>query len=140
MTSHQNLGPGYNIRAHCPQLQCLHTTSAILAGSHSYFVVSSFKCEGKNSCHDLTSNPRIYVRVYIISDLKCREKQRSMFLIRGENCFLFAYLLSLDESESFRHERSLENESVYTGLPVLQALLFTGDQPLSVELRILIIN
>ena len=37
----------YNSRAHCPLLQCLRTTSAILAGTHSYFVVSSFKCEGK---------------------------------------------------------------------------------------------
>ena len=38
-------------------LQCLRATSAILAGEHSYFVVS-FKCEGKNSinidsCRDL---------------------------------------------------------------------------------------
>jgi hypothetical protein len=24
----------------------------ILAGAHSYFVVSSFKCKGENSCHD----------------------------------------------------------------------------------------
>ena len=42
----------YNSRAHCPLLQHLHTTSAKLDGAHSYFVVS-FKCEGKNSCHDL---------------------------------------------------------------------------------------
>ena len=35
--------PWYNSRAHCPLLQCLRTTSAILAGAHSYFVVSSFK-------------------------------------------------------------------------------------------------
>ena len=34
-----------NSTAHCPLLQYLHTTSAILAGAHSYFVVSSFKCE-----------------------------------------------------------------------------------------------
>ena len=27
----------YNSRAHCPLLLCLHTTSAILAGAHSYF-------------------------------------------------------------------------------------------------------
>jgi hypothetical protein len=29
----------YNIRVHCSLLQCLHNTSAILAGAHSYFVV-----------------------------------------------------------------------------------------------------
>ena len=39
----------YNSRSHCP----LVTTTAILAVAHSYFVVSLFKCEGKNSCHDL---------------------------------------------------------------------------------------
>ena len=37
----------YNSRAHCPLLQCLRTTSAILAGVLSYFVVTSFKREGK---------------------------------------------------------------------------------------------
>ena len=36
----------YNSTAHCPLLQCLRTTSAILAGVY-YLVVSSFKCEGK---------------------------------------------------------------------------------------------
>ena len=50
----------YNSRAHCPLLQCLRTTSAILADAHSYFVVSSFKCERKNSSHDLIPNPRIH--------------------------------------------------------------------------------
>ena len=39
----------YNSRAHCPLLQCLCTTSVILAGKRSYFVVSSFRCDGKNS-------------------------------------------------------------------------------------------
>ena len=29
----------YNSRGHCPLLQCLRTTSAILADEHSYFVV-----------------------------------------------------------------------------------------------------
>ena len=48
----------YNSRVHSPLLQPLRTTSAILAGAH-YFAVS-FKCEGKNSCHDLIPNPRIY--------------------------------------------------------------------------------
>ena len=48
----------YNSRAHCPLLQCLCTTRAILAGANSYFVVSAFKCEGNNSCHDLIPNPR----------------------------------------------------------------------------------
>ena len=50
----------YNSRAHCPLLQCLHTTSPILAGVHSYFAVSSFKCEGENSWHDLIPNPCKY--------------------------------------------------------------------------------
>ena len=36
-----------NTRDHYPLLQCLRTTSAILASAHSYFVVSSFKYEGK---------------------------------------------------------------------------------------------
>ena len=35
----------YNSGAHCPLLQCLFTTNAILAGAHSYFVV--FKSEKK---------------------------------------------------------------------------------------------
>ena len=43
----------YNSRAHCSLLQCLRTASAILAGAHSYFVVSSFKFEGKNCYHDI---------------------------------------------------------------------------------------
>ena len=51
---------GYNSRGHCLLLQYLHTTSTILAGAQFYFVVSSFKCEGKNSCHDLIPNPAIY--------------------------------------------------------------------------------
>ena len=52
----------YNSRAHCPLMQCLHTASAILAGAYFYFVVSAFKCKGKNSCHDLIPKPctRIY--------------------------------------------------------------------------------
>ena len=33
----------YNSSAHCPLLLCIRTTSAILAGAHSYFVVSSFR-------------------------------------------------------------------------------------------------
>jgi hypothetical protein len=37
----------YNNRAPRPPLQCLRTTSAIVASVHSYFVVSLFKCEGK---------------------------------------------------------------------------------------------
>ena len=37
----------YNSGAHCPLLQCLCTRSAILADAHTYFVVSSFKREGK---------------------------------------------------------------------------------------------
>ena len=34
----------------CLLLHCLRTICVILAGLHSYFVVPSFKCEGKNSC------------------------------------------------------------------------------------------
>ena len=30
-----------------------------IAGSHSYFVVSPFKCEGENSYHELIPNPHI---------------------------------------------------------------------------------
>ena len=50
----------YNSTALCPLLECLRTTSAILAGAHSYFVVSSLKCKVKNSCQDLISNSPIY--------------------------------------------------------------------------------
>ena len=50
----------FNSIAHCPLLQCLRTTSVILAGVHSYFVVSSFKFEGKNSCHGLIPKPRVF--------------------------------------------------------------------------------
>ena len=49
----------YKIRPHCPLLQCPRTTSAILAGAHSYFI-SSFKYEEKNSCHGLIPKSRIY--------------------------------------------------------------------------------
>ena len=49
----------YESIAHCPLLQYLRTTSAIVTGAHSYFAVSSLKCEGKNSCHDLIRNLRI---------------------------------------------------------------------------------
>ena len=56
----------YNSRTHCPLQQCLHTTSAIIAGTHSYFVLSSFKCEGQNNCYDLIPHPRIQ-----ISELIC---------------------------------------------------------------------
>ena len=55
----------YNSRTHSPLLQCLRTTSAILPGAHTYFVVSSFKCEGKNSCHDLIPNPCIFRNLQI---------------------------------------------------------------------------
>ena len=42
--------------------------SAILADAHSYFLVSSFKCEGKYSCHDLSPNPR---RLFVEICLRC---------------------------------------------------------------------
>ena len=48
-----------------PLQQCLCTTTAILAGAHSYFVVSSFKCQGKNSCHDLIPNLRIFLNILL---------------------------------------------------------------------------
>ena len=48
----------YNSIAQCHLLQCLRTTSAVLADAHSYFVISPFKCEGKNSRRDLILNPR----------------------------------------------------------------------------------
>ena len=51
-----------NIRVYCPLLQCLCTKSVILAGAHSYFVVS-FKCKGKNSCHDLIPNSSVYISI-----------------------------------------------------------------------------
>ena len=59
----------------CPLLQCLLTTSAILAGTHSYFVVS-FKCEGKNSCHDLIPNLCIYKHTNKsdCSQINCKKK------------------------------------------------------------------
>ena len=47
----------YKSRVHCPLLHDLRTKSAIPTGVHSYFVVSSFKCEGNNGCHDLIPNP-----------------------------------------------------------------------------------
>ena len=49
----------YNSRDQCPLLQCLRT-SATLAGTHSNFVVSFYKCERKSSCNDLNPNPRIH--------------------------------------------------------------------------------
>ena len=49
----------YNSKAHCPLLKCLRTTSAILTGAHSYFVVSSFKYEGENSYRDLITSSRM---------------------------------------------------------------------------------
>ena len=53
----------YNSNAHYSLMQCLRTRSAIPAGANSYFVVSSFKCEEKNSCHDFI--PIFYI-LYII--------------------------------------------------------------------------
>ena len=50
----------YNSRTHNPLQLCLHTTSALLAGVHFYFMVSSFKCEVKSSWHELIPNPSIF--------------------------------------------------------------------------------
>ena len=49
----------YNTRDHCPLLQCLNSTNVVIAGANPYFVVLSFKCEGKNSCNDLIPNSRV---------------------------------------------------------------------------------
>ena len=47
------------------ELTALYCSVCILqlAGAHSYVVVSSCKCKGKNSCHDLIPNPHIYAYV-----------------------------------------------------------------------------
>ena len=47
----------YNSRAHCPLLRCLHTTSDIITGAHSYFMVSSFRYEGKKYFHWVSTQP-----------------------------------------------------------------------------------
>ena len=52
-------------------LQCLSTTITILAQPRYYFVVSSYKCEGKSStnidsCHDLIPNPFIITTLGLI--------------------------------------------------------------------------
>ena len=56
----------YNSRPYCPLLQCLRTTSTILAGAHFNFVISTFKCEWKNSCHDLIPNLHININFFTI--------------------------------------------------------------------------
>ena len=73
----------YNSRVHCPLLQCLCTTSAILAGAHSYFVVSSFKCEGKNSYHDLNPNPYTFFLHMIYYYLNTSRETFPKVMIRG---------------------------------------------------------
>ena len=50
-------GGGGLLKKKCPVLRGLRTTSAILAGAHSDFVVSSFKCVRENNYHDLSPNP-----------------------------------------------------------------------------------
>ena len=52
----------YNSRGHCPLRQCLHTTSVILAGALSHFVVSSFKYEGEKLIPWVNPQPSYYVR------------------------------------------------------------------------------
>ena len=49
-----------------PLLHYLHTSSAILVGAHSYFVVS-FKFDGKHNCHDLIPNSRWLVGTLLAS-------------------------------------------------------------------------
>ena len=77
----------YNSRAHCPLLQCLRTTSAILAGAHPYFVESSFKYEGNNSCYDLIPNPRTTSHysnnATLINTPVVQEQPRNWFVILG---------------------------------------------------------
>ena len=76
----------YNSRAHYPLLQSLGTISAILTGEHSYFAVSTFKCGGKNSCHDLLSNPHIYQCVVLIINCKLiMKKSREVMILSSES-------------------------------------------------------
>ena len=73
----------YDSRAHCSLLQFLRSTTAILAGAYSYFVLSSFKFEGKNSYHDLIPSPHIIHHNYTFHvDLK--RKRGSRDLLDGE--------------------------------------------------------
>ena len=81
----------YNSRALCPYCS-LCTTSTILAGAYSYFVVSSFKCEGENSCHDLIPNPLLQClrttsailagacSYFVVSSFKCEEENSCLEL------------------------------------------------------------
>ena len=71
----------FNSRAHCPLLQCLRTTSAILAGTHCYFVVSSFKCEGKYSCHDVNNHSQ---HIYYFPVIHSEKNWIFCFFVRME--------------------------------------------------------
>jgi hypothetical protein len=56
------------------KIDCKHIPSYFtfpIAGVHSYFVVSSFKCEGKNRCHDLIPNPHKNIETQTICASKC---------------------------------------------------------------------
>ena len=74
-----------NSRAHSPLLQCLCTISAIFASANFYLVVSSFKCDWKNRCHDLIPNPRNYcilwwIRIFVLLKLgHVQHSQCSLF-------------------------------------------------------------
>ena len=55
----------YKRRAHCHLLQCLHTSGAILADAHSYFVVSYVRTKNKyiNKMYGLW-NPGVQCRIH----------------------------------------------------------------------------
>ena len=86
----------YNSRAHCPLFECLRTTSTMLAGAHSYFVVS-FKCEGKDIRHDLIPNPRTQMRKVglVVLTLNLEAVQISGCNYRFSYCFNFKELQSM---------------------------------------------
>ena len=73
--------------------QCVHITSALLAGAHSYFVVWSFKCEWKNSCHDLMTNPH--------SNMECL----SVIFVLNSSLLRALFRVGLLSVACFRHDR-----------------------------------
>ena len=105
----------YNSSAHCPLLLCIRTTSAILAGAHSYFVVSSFKYEGKNSCHDLILNPRFYRPLCYNSRAHCPLLQclrvSAIGLLAGAHSYFVVWLFKC-EGENSCHDL-ISNKSRY---------------------------
>ena len=64
----------YKSRARCPILQCLRTTSVILPGAHSYFVLSSFKCINDEN------NVRIFLRQIYYKDILVPMRSAGSFI------------------------------------------------------------